>query len=210
MQSAFDEGELKSPAVAAIGLILLTALPLAYRRAHPIGVFGVTLAAALAGFLAFNGFQLLGSVVALYTVARHCDMRSSVGALAVGMTAAVIPAVATGDGSGFFAVLMGLAFGGAWALGRRGALEAEKLAAAQARTEEAVSRERARIARELHDVISHNVSVMVVQAAAGRDVFDSNPKAGLQALTAVESVGREALQELRLLLDVVRPRDEEN
>jgi signal transduction histidine kinase len=208
MQSAFDDGELKSPAVAVIGLILLTTLPLAYRQAQPIGVFAVTLAAAIAGFLAFNGYQLLGSVFALYTVARHCDLRSAAGALAVGLTAAIIPAVATGEGSVPFAVVMALAFGGVWALGRRGAAHAETLAAARARTEEAVALERARIARELHDVISHNVSVMVVQAAAGRDVFDANPKAGLQALTAIESVGREALQELRLLLDVVRPPDE--
>ena len=208
MQSAFDEGELKSPAVAVIGLILLTALPLAYRRTHPVGVFAVTLAAAIAGFLAFNGYQLLGSVIALYTVARHCDLRTAAGALGVGLTAAVIPAVATGDGDVVFAVLMALAFGGVWVLGRRGAQQAEDLAAAQARVEEAVALERARIARELHDVISHNVSAMVVQAAAGRDAFNSNPSAGLQALAAVETVGREALAELRLLLDVVQPRED--
>jgi signal transduction histidine kinase len=75
------------------------------------------------------------------------------------------------------------------------------------RTEEdrrrAVADERARIARELHDMVTHNVSVMVVQAAAGNDVFDEHPDQARAALQAVEETGRRALGELRRLLDVV-------
>jgi signal transduction histidine kinase len=67
----------------------------------------------------------------------------------------------------------------------------------------AVADERARIARELHDMVTHNVSVMVVQAAAGNDVFDERPDQARAALRAVEETGRRALGELRRLLDVV-------
>jgi signal transduction histidine kinase len=56
----------------------------------------------------------------------------------------------------------------------------------------------------LHDVISHNVSVMVVQAAAGADVFDAEPSRARSALTSIEATGREALSELRRLLGVIR------
>jgi hypothetical protein len=72
----------------------------------------------------------------------------------------------------------------------------------------AVAEEQARIARELRDVISHNVSVMVVQAAAGGDVFATRPERARQALGSIGSTGGEALVELRRLLGVVRPGDE--
>src|SRR5215207_7437225 len=101
MQSAFDGDELKTPAWAVIGLIQLTALPLAFRRVRPIVAFALTLGAAVAGFVAFNGFQILGPVIALYAVARYCDKASSVGALAVAVTASVIPAVAVNAVSPF-------------------------------------------------------------------------------------------------------------
>ena len=72
------------------------------------------------------------------------------------------------------------------------------------RAERAVIEERTRIARELHDVIAHNVSVMVVQASAGEDVFDSDPARARESLSAVASTGRAALTELRRLLGVIR------
>jgi len=72
----------------------------------------------------------------------------------------------------------------------------------------AVAEEQARIARELRDVISHNVSVMVVQAAAGGDVFATRPERARRALGSIGSTGGEALVELRRLLGIVRPADE--
>jgi signal transduction histidine kinase len=69
---------------------------------------------------------------------------------------------------------------------------------------QAVLEERARIARDLHDILSHTVSVMVVQAAAADDVFESNPEKAREALRRTEEAGRQALAELRGFLRTVR------
>ena len=206
-QSAFDDGELKRPAWAVVALILLTALPLALRRVHPVTVFAVTLAAAVASVLVFESFQVLGALIALYTVARQCDRTASLGAVGAAVMASVIPAVAKGSENPLFASAVGVLFVVVWALGRRAGAREVELRAAHAAAAHAAERERARIARELHDVISHNVSVMVVQAAAGRDVFASHPERAREALGAIELAGREALGELRRLLSVVREPD---
>ena len=69
----------------------------------------------------------------------------------------------------------------------------------------AADEERARVARELHDVVAHSMSVMVVQAGAARRVLDRSPEQSIAALRMVESTGRETLEELRRLLGVLRP-----
>jgi signal transduction histidine kinase len=111
-----------------------------------------------------------------------------------------------------------LLFGIAWVvgdnLGTRRAytheleLRAERLEREQqAEAARAVAEEQARIARELHDVIAHNVSVIVVHAAAGRDAFDERPQRAREALETIEATGRSALAELRRLLNAVRDRN---
>jgi signal transduction histidine kinase len=73
----------------------------------------------------------------------------------------------------------------------------------------AVAEERARIAREIHDVVAHNLSVMVVQSSAARRMIDRNPERANEALVSVEHTGREALAEMRRMLDMLRGDDEE-
>jgi len=72
-----------------------------------------------------------------------------------------------------------------------------------------VSDERARLARELHDVVAHNVSLMVVQAGAAADVFDRRPERAREALDTIQEAGRSALGELRAMLQTLRPDGQE-
>ncbi|WIM98892.1 histidine kinase [Actinoplanes oblitus] len=89
-----------------------------------------------------------------------------------------------------------------------GALGRARAARREAERRQAVLEERGRIARELHDVLSHTVSVMVVQAAAADDVFEINPGQARDAIRRTETAGREALAELRSFLRVVRDGDQ--
>jgi signal transduction histidine kinase len=219
LQGVFGENGLKQPWWAAIALAQLSVLPLAWRRSRPVAVLASTLAAAIVGDLWFSGFLIPGPAVALYTVAAHCERRVAIAAAAATGVALLVPAAAgRGVSSAGFAVAMYAVFVVAWAVGdnlrtRRAYLgEVEDRVARLERDREeqarrAVAAERARIARELHDLISHNVSVMVVQAAAGSDVFDGQPDRARMALRAIESIGREALVELRRLLGVVSADD---
>ncbi|MFF9074133.1 sensor histidine kinase [Streptomyces sp. NPDC014646] len=120
----------------------------------------------------------------------------------------------------FVAIVMTVPFVLAWVLGdsmrtrrayfnqleeRAARLERER----EAQSKVAVAAERARIARELHDVVAHNVSVMVVQADGAAYVMDAAPDQAKQALETISSTGRQALAEMRRLLGVLRTGDVE-
>jgi signal transduction histidine kinase len=98
-----------------------------------------------------------------------------------------------------FAMVLGV---GVWALAEAAR---NRRAAIHEATRRAVGEEQARIARELHDVIAHSVSMIVVQASAAEDIFDSRPDQARAALRSIERAGRDALAELRRLLSAVRP-----
>src|SRR3954471_17995074 len=209
------------PASLVVPLAVAQTLPLVFRRVAPRIVLGITLLAGIVFNLGFADSPTLplGVVVSLYTVAAHCDR--AVAARAAVVTAATLPwALLVAACSSVESALLPLGLtAGAWILGdnlhtRRAylhELEAKAVRLEAEREEEgrrAVAREQARIARELHDVISHNVSVMVVQAAAGVDVFEAQPARARSALAAIEATGRDALAELRRLLGVIRTEDD--
>jgi signal transduction histidine kinase len=207
------------PVLAAI-VTLFTTAPIALRRYRPLAVLAVTVIAQTLLLIFRPGAGApLGVIVALYTVAAYCERRVSIRAAALAALPITV-GVIVHNTSHAGAVIPELAvFAIAWVVGdnlrtRRAYLaELEARAARlererEARDERAVTDERARIARELHDVIAHNVSVMVVQAAAGEEVFDEDPERARESLSAVASTGRAALTELRRLLGVIRSEDE--
>jgi signal transduction histidine kinase len=211
--------------LVALPLVACVCVPIAVRRKHPAGVFTVLVVAGGLQVLLLPG-PLVSDVavlVALYTLAAYRPRRIAVPGLLVTLVGSVIaifrwvPAGAIGDWwtlSEVLAVFWGPALT-AWLLGdmtrwrrsyyreleeRAARLERERDAQAQI----AAAAERARIARELHDVVAHNVSVMVVQADGASYAISSSPDRARDALMAISATGRQALAEMRSLLGVLR------
>ncbi len=217
------------PALLLLLLILLgLAVPVVFRRTYPVQAFTV---AAVAGVLqvAFIARPLgtdLAILILLYTLAAYRPRRVSLPGLCVclvGAFVAVARWLPAQTGLVQKVLLAGVIFSGtalvAWVLGdsmryRRAYLTALEDRAARlererdAQAQIATAAERARIARELHDVIAHNVSVMVVQADGASYALRTDPERAGQALAAISQTGRKALAEMRRLLGVLRSGDE--
>jgi signal transduction histidine kinase len=225
------------PAVVPVAVLLVAVMfvPVALRRRYPVGAFAVGVAVIGIEVLAVaDGLREpaqprpVGSALAIsilmYTVAANRPRRVSVAALLVCLAGAGIALLvwqpeignSTGSLAADFAVPPLLA----WLLGdsaqwRRSyyrgleerAVRAERERDAHAQV--AAAAERARIARELHDVVAHNVSVMVVQADGAAFALETSPDKTRQALTAISRTGRQALTEMRSLLGVLRSADDE-
>ena len=202
--------------VLEVVLVPFTTAPIALRRYRPIAVLTITVSAAVLILLLTSQAQFpVGVLVALYTVASRCERPVSIRA-AEWVALPIAVAVIVNNGPHFGKVIPALAvFAIAWVIGdnirtRRAYLaELEARAARlererEEKAERAVIEERTRIARELHDVIAHNVSVMVVQASAGEELFDADPERARESLSSVAATGRAALAELRRLLGVIR------
>jgi signal transduction histidine kinase len=200
----------------AVLLMLVVVLPLVLRRRYPLAVLWVVL--AIAPFVTDSNAALRLSfyvcVIAAYTAAVYSPYR--VPALVSLPLAALLytqlqePAVPTvPEGSVPFLILVPIAVAAdglrRW---KRHADEGrERVSALEREQADALRRaaeyERARIARELHDVVTHNVSVMVIQAGAARKVMDANPDEAREALLAVEAGGRAAMTELRHVMGLL-------
>lgn len=206
----------------AVPLTLVSCGALAWRRVRPAAVMtvvgGVVVASIAVNVVWWSGG--IAAIFALYSVAAHGERRASVVSLILTM-AAIAFALASyrlrndTDLTAVDVAANYLMFVTAWILGdnlrnRRGYVAGlEERAAGLERQREdearrAVAVERGRIARELHDVVAHHVSVMVVQAGAARRVLVAHPDQATEALASVEAVGRQALDELRRVLGVLR------
>jgi signal transduction histidine kinase len=213
----FDPG---SPlAWAAYLLVLAHTLPLAVRRRWPLGVLVWALAtgaafAAVGPSLVALSFTIL---IYVYTAAAHCPRRVSLAGLAATEALLLVAWLARPRSIGDRGTLLvdGLILAAAWWLGDGTRRRLEAMAAAQQRAAElerareelarrAVTEERLRIARELHDVIAHSMSIIAVQSGVGAHVLDSQPEEARKALVAVEATSRQALVEMRRLLGVLR------
>jgi signal transduction histidine kinase len=208
----------------AVVLLLIQTLPVAFRRRNPIGILMLTgLTTTLYYVLQFpDAYGYSGILVAFYTVAANEPRRRalvSAAFTALGILVSLLFYAFGSVGSLTANVLLTyFLFGAAWLIGdnlrvrraytreledRANTLMAER----EERDSMAVIEERARIARELHDVVAHYVSVMVVQAAGARRVAEKDPAAARGALEAIEAAGRTALTEMRRMLEVFRADD---
>jgi signal transduction histidine kinase len=197
-----DEAGFRGDDLVGTALVLAQTLPLAVRRAAPLGVLAAISAAVVAH--SALGYQIVqagtyGSLVALYGAASLTDNRR--GVLAAAVSAAAL--------AGFFATNRG-----EWALPNVAATSATWAVAWVAGTfvrlrgeQAAVADERARMARELHDIVGHALNVIVLQAAGARRVFDARPDVPREALASIEAAGREALVDMERMLGVLRAVD---
>jgi signal transduction histidine kinase len=213
-----------SKLVGAVGLALMT-VPLGLRRRWPLAVACVSMAALAAESLAAGGAPeggavLLPVLLVLYTLGAHEPLLRALAGAAVALAALVVQSVQDPKvaGVGDIVLVDGFFFGmigwsvwlvGRYARRRRGvetALESRTRALEREREQQAavIAAERGRIARELHDVIAHTVSVMGIQAAAAAEVIDSDPSRARAPLDSIQATAREAVEELRRLLGVLR------
>jgi signal transduction histidine kinase len=216
------------PGVTASAFAVAMVIPVALRRWQPVAAFGAIV--VVGGFEVLLMPHPIGSdlsvVVLLYTLAAYRPRRISVPGLLVCLIGSLLAIVRWAPShvihSAYTLGEVGAVFAGpaltAWLLGdlmqwRRGYYRALEERAARlererdAQAQIAAAAERARIARELHDVVAHNVSVMVVQADGAGYAFDTAPEQAREALDAIARTGRQALAEMRSLLGVLRSAD---
>jgi signal transduction histidine kinase len=208
------------PKPVAVPAVVVGGAALYWRRVAPLTVaavfFGAVAAESLLGVsLERPDAPLLMALVSVYTIGAYLALREALIGLAValvGIWIGVASQTARGY-SDFVFTLIVVAAG--WLVGRgmhgrvrqTAELAERTLRLEQERESErraAIDEERRRIARDLHDVIAHSVSVMVVQAGAAEDVFERDPAAVLEPIRAVQETGRAALVEISRLLGLLR------
>jgi signal transduction histidine kinase len=220
-----DAGSHRVPRLVNLLFVAAMVAPISVRRKHPVGAFVAVIIVGAIEVLVLP--RPVGSDVAvlvvLYTLAAYRPRRVAAPGLLVCLAGAVVAIVVWAPPRAkhdlytvgvMFAVFCLPALT-AWLLGdmmrwRRGFYAALEERAARlererdAQAQIAAAAERARIARELHDVVAHNVSVMVVQADGASYALDADPERARQALGAIAATGRQALAEMRSLLGVLR------
>lgn len=205
-----------SPPAGAIVFAFVAGAVLVLRRRHPLPTLGVALAAALGVAIAGVTPLAIAPLIALYTVATLYERRTSLVALGLAMLLAVVTTLVVPAGDELLEpVLAAAASVVAWGLGiyvetrRKYRRELERREALVERDREqqeqlAAHEERAAIARELHDIVAHSVTVMLVGVRGARDVLRSQPDVADATLGKVETSGEQSLVELRRILELLR------
>ena len=206
------------PGRILVMLLLIAAVfvPVGFRRVRPVPAFGALVLLAVVMYVLTGEPQaavavLLSAAYALYIVTVEASRRT--GTVALGLALAVALAISLGgyarsdvanDGSVpvVFVLVICWMIGYAVRQRRQYAHALQQQAASKAVTEE-----RLRIARELHDVVAHSMSVIAVQAGFGQYVIDSKPSDAREALGAIQATSRDALEEMRRMLGVLRQQD---
>jgi signal transduction histidine kinase len=212
-----DDG---SASVSAILLTVATGVALTLRRAAPLIVLAVTLAAATAIVAIDEAPGGISVLLALYTVAAHLERRVSLAALVPTAAIVTVLSVVAASGDRVASLLVGALAAapltvGIWGLGayvqtrRQYARELEARASRLERERDQLARiavyeERTSIARELHDIVAHSVSVMLVGVRGARDVLQTSPDVADDTLARVEASGERSLAELRRILGLLR------
>ena len=205
------------PWYVTLPLIVGTVAPIVFRRRYPLTAAYLALAIGVVHSLLEIGIaSVVTGCIALYTLVAYVSRRAALLYLAVTLVIGLVqlPLQESDDWVvGLIMITLALAF--SWALGEfngaRRAYHAEveqRLRLLETERDQqariAVAEERARIARELHDVVAHAVSVMVVQADGAAYAVRGQPELAERAVKTISSTGREALTELRRLLGVLR------
>ena len=207
--------------LGSVAVVSAMAISLLWRRTRPVEVLASLIVLALVGELFFVGppgslTQVLILLTATYSVGAHADGRRGFVGLGVGVVGVTALAIVFDPSDIVFPVVFFVVT--PWMFGRvlrNTLLTARELAeraelAEHAREEEelrAVMVERNRVARELHDVLAHNLSVVVVQAGAARRIVERDPERAAEVAALIELTGREALAELRHLFGPLRRED---
>ncbi len=208
-----------APTTEEIAVSVALVAPLAVGPRAPVAVFTTVMATSLVQLLVTEHVLLadLAPLVALYYLVAHGPDRLK----PIGLGVALVGGVAMSALASFPGVLDGFVFGTALVtayvllaalLGDRRVSRRARLAALEVERDQqaeiGAAQERARIARELHDVIAHSLAVMVAQADGGRYAAPEDPDAAGRALTQIGETGRGALAQMRGLLGVLRAGEE--
>jgi signal transduction histidine kinase len=185
-------------------LTLLETLPIAMRRRWPLAVLGVSGGAAIAQLALHSpvtDFGTAGVLVAFTAVATDGDRRVALGLAAITPVGILVAAQVVKPGLHPHALLTVFAeFAAAWLIGDNMRYRRRHVAD---QTRAVAAAERSRIARELHDVVAHGLSLISIQAAAARTVMDATPERARESLRSIEAISRESWTEMRRFLDGV-------
>ena len=212
-----DQPHYSGPTWLAVVIAVAVGAPVAVRRRWPEAAWAVTTTAlAVATLLRITLEPWMAAAIILYTIALRSAWRRAVCALGATLLLCVVTLSVSGGGGGDPASVVGVigyvwvVSGGSWVAGvivrerRTAAAESRRRAA-----EQVVADERLQIARDLHDVVAHSMSLIAVQAGVANHVVTQRPEAARDALRVIEATSRDALTDIRRLLGVLRTPDAE-